>query len=240
MLPTQASFAIQTDILPTQNIGLLDQNQPQVYSLLESSNGPIPTKQPRRKKTTKLDETIPVRINPQIARTSTGITFTGPHHRSRTPPEPIPPFVSTGLINGHTVPFRFYLGHNSYDANNNINHHQISPLSIALNPSLPAQAQQIPKWSNESLPIVNTNSMLQSVTKSQLFQLNQLINNSISDTTMFIPSPPQNEYKHLNSALTFTDQGSLLSHSHSFPSPTSSISASDVPVVKPKRSKKNP
>jgi len=238
MLPTQANLATQTDILPIQNIGLLDQNQPQIYSLLANSNSPTSTKKPRRKKTTKLDETMPVVINPQITRTPTGVTFAPSHHRSTTLPEPIPSFVSTRLINGHALPFRFCLEHNSYDANNNINNNQSPSHTIPFNSLLLAQVRQTPAWPNDSLPVVNTNLMPQLVTKSQPFSLNRLLNNHINERPVSVPSLQQNEYKHLNSSFTITDQGSLLSHSNSLSSPAASISASDVPLVKPKRSKK--
>jgi hypothetical protein len=237
MLPTYTDLAIQTDILPTQNIGLLDQSQPQIYSLLADSNNPIQMKQPRRKRTTKLDETMPVMVNPQITRTA-GVTFVAPHHHSTIPPKAMPSFVSTHFRNGHTVPFRVYLDHESYGANN-INNNQIQSLSMPLNPSLPIQARQTPTWFNGSLPAVHTNSMPQLVTKPQFLGFNRFLNNNINERTVSAPSSQQNGYKHLDSSLTSIDQGSLLSPSHSLSSPLSSISASDVPSVKPKRSKKN-
>jgi hypothetical protein len=238
MLPTQVNSAVQTDILPTQNIGLLDQSQPQIYSLLANSNSPTSKKQSRRKRTAKLNETKPVMVNPQITRTPTGVTFAARPYRSRIPPESIPSFASTRLVHGHTIPLSLYLEHNLYDANNNINNNQIPSLSISLNPSLPPQAQQNPTWSNDSLPVVNTNSIPQLVTKPPLFGLNRSLNNNINERTGLVPSPQQNEYTHRSSPFTFTDQGSLLSHSHSLPLPLSSIVASNVPSVKPKRSKK--
>jgi hypothetical protein len=228
MLPVQGNSPIQTNILPTQNIGLLDQNQPEVYSILTDANSLSSTKKPRRNKAMKLDEAIPVMINPQITRNSTGFTFAAPHHRSVIPPESISSFLSTHLINDPTLQFRFYI-ENSYDANNNINHHQIPSLAMSLNSSSPAQTQQTSTWSNDSMP--------QLVAQSQLFGVNRLLNNNICERTVSVPSTQRNISKHLHPSMTFIDQGSLLDHSHSLPIPLSSISASAVPLAKPKRSK---
>jgi len=185
-----------------------------------------------------VDETKPVMINPQITRTHTGVAFAAPPYRSTILPESIPSFASTRLVNGRTIPFSLYLEPNLYDANNNINTHQIPSLSMSLNPSLPTQAQQNPTRSNDSLPVVNTNSTSQLVTKPPLFRLNRSLNNNINERTGLVLSPQQNEYTHRNSPFTFTDQGSLPSHSDSLPLPLSSIGTSNVPSVKPKRSKK--
>ncbi|CAF3020251.1 unnamed protein product, partial [Rotaria sp. Silwood2] len=236
MLPTQENIAIQTDILPTQNIGHLDQNQPQVYSLLSSPNSPSSTKKPRRKKTTKLEETIPVMINPQITRTSTGVTFGAPHHHhsSMILPESIPSFVSTRFINGHTFPFRFFIEHDSCDANNNISQNQISSLSMSLNSSVSVQTQQNPPWSNDSVPVSSSNSMSQMVAEPQLFGSNQIINNKLEERAASAYSTQQNEYKYLNPSLTYSRQGSPISHSHTIPSSISSISASTIAPARPK------
>ena len=240
MLPTQTNLAIQTDILPTQNIGVLDQNPPPIYSLLSNSNSPNSAKQNRRKKTMKLDETMPVMINPQITRMASGVTFIPPHlHRSTIPLETIPSFVSSGLINGPLRPYRVCFEPNTYDANNNINHNQMPSISMSLNPSLPTQIQKTSTtpWSNESsLSAVNTNSMSHIMTKSQFFGVNRFLNNNINERTISIPSPQHNGY-HLNPSFTSTEQGSIFSHSHPIPSSLSSISTTSIPAVKPKRSK---
>jgi hypothetical protein len=240
MLSTQVNSAIQTDILPTQNIARLDQTQPQIYSLLANTNSPSSTKPPRRKKTTKVDDTIPVMINPQITRTPTGVAFDSPYHRSTIVPDSLAPLMSTCLLNGHPLPFRFHIDHNSYDANNNIHHNRVPSPSMSLNSSSSTQAQQISTWPNGSLPGVNPNLLSQTVLRSQLFGINQLLNNNISERTVSGSSPKQNEYKPHNPTFSLTDQGSMLGHSHSLPSPLASASTSAVPPVKPKRSKKNP
>ncbi|CAF3800054.1 unnamed protein product, partial [Rotaria sp. Silwood1] len=237
MLPTQENIAIQTDILPTQNIGHLDHNQPQVYSILSGSNSSSSIKKPRRKKTTKLEETIPVMINPQITRTPTGVTFGMPHHRnnSMTLPESIPPFVSTRLINGHTLPFRVFIEHDSYDANNNINNNHISSLSMPLNSSVSVQTEQNPPCFNDSVPVTNSNSMSQMVLESQLFGLNRIPDNRTDERTASVCSRQSNEYKHLNPSFTYKRQGSPITHSHTIPSSSSSISASTT--IAPTRTK---
>ena len=53
MLPTQDNSAIQTDVLPTQNIVLIDQKQPQIFSLLADANIPPPVKRHRQKEDNK-------------------------------------------------------------------------------------------------------------------------------------------------------------------------------------------
>ncbi|CAF3961658.1 unnamed protein product [Rotaria sordida] len=239
MLPTQENIAIQTDILPTQNIGHLDQNQPQVYSLLSDSKSPSSIKKPRRKKTTKLEETIPVMLNPQITRTPTGITFGAPyhhhhHHHSMTLPESIPSFVSAPLINGHTLPFRLLIEHDSYDANNNINHNEISSLSMSLNSSVSVQTQQSPPWSNDSVRVINSNSMSQMIAESQLVGLNRILNNKIDERTVSMCSTQQNEYKYLSPSFTYSRQESPISHFHPIPSSLSSTHVSAVAPTKPK------
>ncbi len=223
MLPnTQKSLAIQTDILPTQNIGLLDQNEPKIYSLLANSSSPNSTKKSRRKKPTKLDETMPVMINPQITRTPIGVTLTTSHYRSTPLPEPISSYVAARLLSDHRLPFRLCLDHNACDTNNNINSNQIPSITMSLNPSLPVQVQQSPTFAS---PIVNTNSIPQLVTKSQLLGVNQSLDNTMNERIVPIPSLQQNAQNYLQSLFTLTDQGSRLSHSPS------------VPLVKSKRSK---
>ena len=237
MLPAQVNSAIQMDILPTQNIAILDQNPPQIYSILHNSNGPSPTKKPRQKKTPKLDETIPVMNNPHITRVPMGVPFDAPHHRSSIVPDTITSLVTTRLLNGHPFPFRFLIDHNLYDANNNINHNRILSPSVSLSSSSPIQTQQISTWPNEALQTVNTNLMSQLVTKQQIFGMNQLWNNSVNERTGPISSPRQNDYKHLDPNFMSTDQGSLLDPFHTLPLSSASASTSNARSAKPRRSK---
>lgn len=232
MLSTQVDLGPQTDILPTQNIGLLDQNQPRIYSLLENTNSPTTSTKHRRKKAAKFDITTPVVVNPQITRAPRHINFAAPYQRSSIPSGAVSPFVSARHINGHEIPIRLYLGHPSYDDNNNINNNQ-QTLPLSFYHSLPIQAQQIPPWLNGSLPILHTNSIPDLIKKSQLFELNRSVNNNMNERTVSIPLSQQNEHKHPNQSLTFIDQGSLLNHTQFLPSPVS-----DVPTIKQKRSKK--
>ncbi|CAF3339215.1 unnamed protein product [Rotaria socialis] len=224
MLPTQESFAMQTDILPTQNIGHLEQNQPQVYSLLASSTSSSSIKKPRRKKTTKLQETIPVMVNPQITRTSTGVTFGAPHHHSTTIPESISPFVSARLLNSHPLPVRFFIEQDSCDSNNNINHSQTSSLSIPLTSSVSVQTQQNPSWSNNFVSVMNSNALSQMVAESQLFGLNRLFNNKIDEKTASACLTQHNDYQHISPSLTISRKESPINHFHTIPSPLSSVS----------------
>ncbi|CAF2065883.1 unnamed protein product [Rotaria magnacalcarata] len=224
MLPTQEGFAIQTDILPTQNIGHLERNQPQVYSLLSSSTSCSSIKKPRRKKTTKLQETIPVMINPQITRTSTGVTFGAPHHHSTTIPESISPFVSARLLNSHPLPVRFFIEQDSCDSNNNINHNQTPSLSIPLTSSVSVQTQQNPSWSNDFVSVMNSNALSQMVAESQLFGLNRIFNNKIDEKTASACSTQHNDYKHLSPSFTITPKESPINHFHTIASPLSSVS----------------
>jgi hypothetical protein len=225
MLPTQIT------IPPTQNIGLLHESQPQVYSLLASPNNPPFGKQHRRKKTSQLDDTIPVTINPQITRTHMGVTFAASHPPSTIMSESIPSFVSARPRNSNTVPLRVYLKPDLYDANNNINHNQTPPFSASLNSPIPSQTQQSPVRSNEPLSPITANLMSQTTAQQQLSELNRLINNH--ERTTPVPSTQKTEYDSLIRSLIFTNQGSLFTHSHSFPSPL----ASTIPLQKPKRSK---
>jgi hypothetical protein len=237
MLPTQVNSAIQTDVFPTQNIGLIEQKQPQIYSLLADANTPSPTKKRRRKKTTKLDETIPVMINPHITRAAMGAVFDAPHYRSTIIPDSIPSSIPTCLSNGHSLPLRFFSDSNSYDANNNINHSRIPSPSVSLNSSSQTPAQQISAWHNDTLSVANANLMPQIGTRTLPFRMNQLLNNNTGERIVAASSPHQNEHKHLNSNFMVTDQGSLLGPSYSVPTLAASVSTSAVPQKKPKRSK---
>ena len=235
MLSTQAGVGTQTDILPVQSIELGDRNQPQIFSLLPSSNSPNSVKKPRRKKPTKLDDSIPVVINPQITRTSTGVSINTSHHCSTSMPEPISSFVAKPrTLNDHSLSFRVCIDHNIYDANNNINNNQIPPGTMPLHPSLPTQVQQTLVYSS---PMVNGNP--QSISKSQMFGVNQLLTHHFNERVMTIPSFQQNEYNYLHSSFTLTDEGSLVARTPSVPSSASPISASEVRSAKSKRSKKN-
>lgn len=197
MLRTQETLAIQTDVLPTQNIGHLDQNQPQIFSLLSGSNNSTSIRKPRRKKNTKLEEAIPVMINPQITRTPTGVTFGAPLNHSVTLPESLSPIVSTRLINSQTIPLRFYIEHDSYDANNNINHNQNQSLPIPLTTSVSVQTQRTSTWPNEFISDANSNSLPQLITESQFLKLNQLLNSRIDEAASVICATKQNEHKHI-------------------------------------------
>ena len=166
-----------------------------------------------------------------------GAAFDGPHHRSTIIPNSIASSIPTRLSNGHSLPWRFVLDSNSYDANNNINHNRIPSPSVPLNSSSQTQAQQISAWHNDTLPVANANLMPQIDTRSQPFAMNQLLNNNTDGRIVAVSSPQQNEYKHLNTNFTLTDQGSLLDPSYSAPKLAASVSTSDVPQKKQKRSK---
>jgi hypothetical protein len=211
MLPTKTSLAIQTDILPTQNIGLIDQNQPQIYSLLGNSDSPIPTKKPRRKKPTDLDRTIPVTMNPQKTGISNGITFTTHlHQHSVSLQDSMSSFITTRLVNDQRLPFRVRFKHDAYDANNNIHSNEIPTLTMSVNTPYSTQVQQIPTY---AFPVNNT--------KSPLIGVNQSLDHTVNKTTMSISSLQQ------SNLFALADQGSQLNHPPS------------VLPVKPKRSKRN-
>lgn len=227
-MSAQADLNIPTDLLPTQNIGLLDQNQPQIYSLLAHTNNPTPTKQVRRRKASNSNEKMPVIVNPRITATPRNVAFAAPQYISSIPQETMPTCGSTRYINGHRIPLSLYLDRNSYDTNNNINHTLIPALSLPLNPSLPMHTQRMPTWVHSSFPSIQT--------KVQHFEVTRSLNNNVNERTMSVPLTQQNEYNHFNPSLTFVDQGSLSNHSLSSSAPSSVTS--EESTVKPKRSKK--
>ena len=190
MLPTKTSLALQTDILPTQNIGHIDQNQPQIYSLLENSDSPIPTKKPRRRKPTNLDGTFPMTINPQKTGIPTGITLTTHvHQRSVSLPDSMSSLIATRFVNDQRFPFRLCLNPNACDANNNIHSNDIPTITMSVNTPFSTQVQQIPTYASS----VNS-------TKSTLIGVNQSLDNTESISSL-----------QRNSSFGLVDQGSQLS-----------------------------
>ncbi|CAF3570082.1 unnamed protein product [Adineta steineri] len=225
MLPTQ------TEILPAKNIELQDQKQPEVYSLLTDTNKDPVTKKPRRRKPTKLNEVVPVMINPHITRSPGGVTFLAPHHRFIRTQESIPSFVST---NDPRRLLGLYLD-NSYDSNNSLNHNQTTPPSMPFNSRSPVPTQQTFARSNDSLSVAHANFIPQMIAQSQLYEINRFLHNHAGERTVTLSPEHQDFYKHYYPSYTFTDQESLLDYSQSRLTPPSSTPISKISPVKPKR-----
>ena len=240
MLSAQESLAIQRNKLSTQNVGPLDQNQAQVYSSLSNSNYPPSIRKSRRKRNAKLEEAIPVTINPQLAKTTSGVTFTEPNPYLTTLSESIPSLTSTHLINAHNFPCNFHIECDPYDANNSINHNQISALSIPRGSSLPAQIPQHLTYSNNSSSVINSNSLTEMIPKSQYPGLHRKLKDNIDELTPFIHPTHQNDYKQLEPLFLLVHQASTENHTPSLPLSSSSLSTPDTLPTNMTKSKMQP
>ena len=238
MLPTQVAVALQTDALPGNSLERVDQNQPRVFSLLPGSNGPNSRNKPRRKRLPKLKDSVPVMINPQISRSSLGVTLFTSHYRSTSTPESVSSFVDKGVIDDQSPSSKLHVDYNTYDANNNnINNHQIPSMVTHLNssPILPS-VQQTSIYPSDAAEM---NSKSQSIPVRQTLTVNQLLPNNLTGRSVSIPSLQENEHNHLQSSFTLIDEGCLLGQPPSTFSSTTPISASETQPIKLKRSKKN-
>ena len=235
MLPTQTAVAIQTEKLSAQSLGIVDQYQTQIFSLLSSANSPDPMKKPRRKKLAKSDDLIPVKINPQIIRTSRGVSLSMSHQRSTSMPDFISSSAGTTVIDDpHLLP-ELRVDHNKYDANNNINNHQI-PSSIG--PSNSSILSQMPQTFMYLSKVADTDSNPSSISRSQTLGGNQLFTDNLIERNVSAPSLRENAPNYLQPPFTLTNQGSLLGLSSSIPSSLAPTFISETPLRKPTRSKK--
>ena len=224
MLPTNTSIPNQTDRTLMQNIELLGQSQSQMYSLLASTKNSSPSpssKRVHRKKKSKLDETTPVTINPQIARTSLGVSFAAS----------TPDSVARHINN---LSCRLYVDQHSYDTNNNIYHHQMPASSISRNPYIMSRTPQVFSMTNESMSNTDGDFGPHNTGKLPFLELNRSLGRYAHEKTRSDASMPKNDAVNLNFSHASGADTSPFDHMPMLPSAPASFDL----LVKPKQSKR--